>query len=83
MIELGRKKITSVLVEGGGEINGSALAVGIVDKVLFFIAPKIIGGQNAPSPIGGEGVKNLSEAFNLRDVMFTPIDDDFLVEGYL
>jgi diaminohydroxyphosphoribosylaminopyrimidine deaminase/5-amino-6-(5-phosphoribosylamino)uracil reductase len=83
MRELGRRKITSVLVEGGGEINGSALAAGIVDKINFFIAPKIIGGQNAPGPIGGDGVKNLSEAFNLRDVTLTPLGEDFLVEGYL
>lgn len=83
MVELGRRKITSVLVEGGGEINGSALAAGIVDKVSFFIAPKIIGGQNAPGPIGGTGVKNLSEVFNLRDVTLTQIGEDFLVEGYL
>ena len=83
MQELGRREITSVLIEGGGEVNASALKAGIVDKVMFFIAPKLIGGKNAPSPIGGEGIQSLSEAMVLRDVEMTPINGDFLIEGYL
>lgn len=83
MRELGRREITSVLIEGGGEVNASALKAGIVDKVMFFIAPKLIGGKNAPGPIGGEGIRHLSEAFSLRDVEITPINGDFLIEGYL
>ena len=83
MRELGRKEITSVLIEGGGEINASALQAGIVDKIMFFIAPKLIGGKDAPGPIGGKGVAHLSEAFELGDVKTTHIDSDFLIEGYL
>ena len=81
--ELGQREITSVLIEGGGEINASALKAGIVDKIMFFIAPKLIGGKHAPGPIGGEGIERLSEAFTLRDVGLTQIDSDFLIEGYL
>ena len=81
---LGKREITSVLIEGGGEINASALAAGVVDKVMCFIAPKLIGGQNAPGPIGGVGIRSLTEAVNLQRVSVTPIaEHDFLIEGYL
>lgn len=83
MRELGCREITSVLIEGGGEINASALKAGIVDKVAFFLAPKLIGGKNAPGPIGGEGVQNLSEIYELNNLTVTPINGDFLIEGYL
>ena len=80
---LGCQRITSVLIEGGAEVNASALKAGIVDKVMFFIAPKIIGGTDAPSPIGGEGIQRLAEAHELRDVAIKSIDGDILIEGYL
>ena len=83
MRELGRKEITSVLIEGGGEINAAALQAGIVDKLMFFVAPKLIGGKDAPGPIGGVGIVRLAEAFELRDVKTSPIGTDFLIEGYL
>lgn len=81
---LGKREITSVLIEGGGEINASAIAAGIVDKVMCFVAPKLIGGRNAPGPIGGEGVPNLKEAPHLQRIRITPMPDaDLLIEGYL
>ena len=83
MQELGRREITSVLIEGGGEINGAALETGVVDKVMFFVAPKLIGGRDAPGPIGGRGIARLAEAFELHSVKTTQIDSDFLIEGYL
>ena len=83
MRELGRKEITSVLIEGGGEVNAAALEAGIVDKLMFFVAPKLIGGRDAPGPIGGVGIAGLAEAFELRNVRTTQIDADFLIEGYL
>ena len=80
----GKREITSVLIEGGSEINASALAAGVVDKVMCFIAPKLIGGQDAPGPIGGVGIRSLTEAVNLQRVSVTPIaEQDFLIEGYL
>ena len=81
---LGTREITSVLIEGGSQINASALATCIVDKVMCFIAPKLIGGQNAPGPIGGVGIQSLSEAVNLQRMHVTPIPEhDILIEGYL
>ena len=83
MRELGRREITSVLIEGGGEINATALQAGIVDKLMFFIAPKLIGGKDAPGSIGGIGIARLAEAPELRDVKIAQIGVDFLIEGYL
>ena len=81
---LGRREITSVLIEGGSEINASAIAAGIVDKVMCFIAPKIIGGRKAPGPIGGNGLPNLSDVPHLRRIRVTPMPGaDFLIQGYL
>ncbi len=81
---LGKRGITSVLIEGGGEINASAIAAGVVDKVMCFVAPKLIGGQNAPGPIGGVGIRSLADAVNLQRINITPIPEhDLLIEGYL
>ena len=80
---LGCQGITSVLIEGGAEVNASALKAGIVDKIMFFVAPKLIGGADAPSPIGGDGIQRLTEAHELRDVSVKLIDGDILVEGYV
>ena len=83
MKELGRREITSILIEGGGEINAAALQAGVVDKLMFFIAPKLIGGQDAPGPIGGVGIDRLTDAIALRDIKTTQMGTDFLIEGYL
>lgn len=83
MTELGKKGLTSLMIEGGSEIAASALAAGIVDKVIFFIAPKIIGGREAPTAVGGEGISSLNEAFQLQEVNFVPLGDNLMVEGYL
>lgn len=85
MALLGEREITSVLIEGGGEINAAAIAAGVVDKVMCFIAPKLIGGRDAPGPIGGDGISSLRDAPHLQRVNITPISDsaDFLIEGYL
>lgn len=83
MVELGEDKITSIMIEGGGGFAASALKAGIVDKVLFFIAPKIIGGKAAVTPVEGEGVRKLSSAIDLKDVNIRRFGNDILVEGYL
>ena len=81
---LGKREITSVLIEGGSEINASALATGVVDKVMCFIAPKLIGGQDAPGPIGGVGIQSLTAAVHLQRMHITPMPEhDILIEGYL
>ncbi len=79
---LGEKQITQILIEGGGKLNGSALAAGIVDKVVWFIAPKIIGGDSAPGAIRGDGVQALKDATQLYDVSVQCLEGDFAFTGY-
>jgi len=83
MYELGKLGVTSLLIEGGAEINASSFNNGIVDKVLFFYAPKIIGGINAVSLVGGEGAERLSDATIVKDIRVRRFGDDILVEGYI
>jgi diaminohydroxyphosphoribosylaminopyrimidine deaminase / 5-amino-6-(5-phosphoribosylamino)uracil reductase len=75
--------ITSILIEGGSEIAASSLEAGIVDKLVFFIAPLLIGGRDAPPVIGGRGVGPLSDALRLVDVRWEAVGEDLVVEGYL
>jgi diaminohydroxyphosphoribosylaminopyrimidine deaminase/5-amino-6-(5-phosphoribosylamino)uracil reductase len=80
---LGERQITSVLVEGGGTLLGSFFDAGLVDKVVAFIAPVIIGGQAAPPAVGGMGVEKLARALRLRDVHVEKLGDDLMVSGYV
>lgn len=81
MRELGKMEIMSLLLEGGAEVNASALKEGIVDKVMVFIAPKLIGGAEAPGPVGGSGIDELSEAVPLTDISLERIGEDILITG--
>ncbi|MFA5089818.1 MAG: bifunctional diaminohydroxyphosphoribosylaminopyrimidine deaminase/5-amino-6-(5-phosphoribosylamino)uracil reductase RibD [Candidatus Omnitrophota bacterium] len=81
--KIARLEIANILVEGGGTLIGTLFDEGLVDKVLFFISPKIIGGKTAISSVMGEGIKNIDRAVKLRDVKIKRIADDFLVEGYI
>ena len=81
--ELGKSQITSLLIEGGPGINASAIREGIVDKVIMFIAPKIIGGKQAPGAIQGEGIARLEEAIKIYDIKAKKLGDDLMVEGYV
>ena len=83
MGELYKLEIDSVLLEGGGGLNGASLKSGIVDKVMTFIAPKIIGGKDAKTPVEGVGIELMQDALKLRDLSITRFDDDFLIEGYV
>ena len=78
---LAKKDLTSVLIEGGGEINSSALAAGIVDKVYTFISPILVGGQGAPGLIGGMGVSKIAKAINLKNMKVTQMGEDLMVEA--
>ena len=60
--ELGRRGVMSLLVEGGATVHGAFLAAGLVDRVTVYVAPLLIGGVDAPGPVGGVGVSELSEA---------------------
>jgi len=83
MQELGRREITSVLIEGGGSTLASAFEAGIVDKVMFFIAPKIIGGRRAISAVEGVGTERMNDVLTLRDMTATPVGQDILIEAYV
>ncbi len=83
MQELYKLEIDSVLLEGGGNLNAAALNCGIVDKVMFFIAPKIIGGVAAKTSIEGEGISLMKDAINLKNISIQRFDEDILIEGYV
>lgn len=83
MKELGKREITSVLVEGGSSLNSYCLESGTVDKVMFFIAPKIIGGRESFPAVGGKTFRKLSDAFRVEDVTVRRVGRDILIEGYL
>ena len=81
MERLGAESIDSVLLEGGGALNWSALEQGLVQKVQAYIAPKLFGGGAAKSPVEGLGVETPAQAFHLKHITVTPLGDDFLLEG--
>jgi diaminohydroxyphosphoribosylaminopyrimidine deaminase / 5-amino-6-(5-phosphoribosylamino)uracil reductase len=74
--------IDSVLIEGGSYLLAKAIESNIVDKAFVFIAPKIIGGKDALSPIGGQGVSLMKDAFQLESIQLHHFDQDIMVEGY-
>jgi len=75
--------ITSILIEGGASLNSSCLEAGIIDKVVFFVAPKIIGGRKSFPAVGGEAFRSLQDAHMLEQTSVRRIGDDFLIEGYI
>jgi len=81
MAKLGEMGITSVMIEGGSEISGSVFREKLVDKVIYFLAPKIIGGKNAPSPVGGRGVDQLKDFMQIKNMSVARLGDDLVVEG--
>lgn len=83
MRRLAEMEIANVLIEGGGEIIASALKEKLVDKVLFFIAPKIIGGREAITSVEGDGVEAVNRAIGLKEVKIRKFGSDILVKGYI
>ena len=79
---LGRREITSLLVEGGGELLGSLFDARLVDRVALFYAPMIIGGRGAVAAVAGEGVARVGNAVRLRDCRWRRIGkDEMLLEA--
>jgi diaminohydroxyphosphoribosylaminopyrimidine deaminase/5-amino-6-(5-phosphoribosylamino)uracil reductase len=77
---LGSMGMKKILIEGGGELNASALDAGIVDRLYLFMAPKLIGGRNAKGVVGGRGIEKLSQALNLRLMRTKRFGEDLLLE---
>jgi diaminohydroxyphosphoribosylaminopyrimidine deaminase/5-amino-6-(5-phosphoribosylamino)uracil reductase len=80
---LGSLEITSLLIEGGSRVFASALSAGIVDKVLFFYAPKILGGDDGIPICKGPGVDLMDNCIPVRDIRVMRFGDDIMVEGYI
>lgn len=81
--KLGRIGFNTILLEGGSELNGSMLDCGLVDRVAGFIAPVLLGGADAVTPVSGLGLGKVADAHRLRDIGWTAVGTDLLVEGYL
>ncbi len=80
---LGEMQIDSVLLEGGGTLNGEFMRLGLVDRVQAYIAPKLIGGAEAKGPVGGPGIPLMRNAQALRNPTITRLGDDILIEGLI
>jgi len=80
---LGKREVTSLLVEGGATLFGSLFEQDLVDKLLVFIAPIIIGGGEAKSSVEGKGVEKVAQAMSLSRVKVERLGDDVLISGYV
>ena len=83
MEHLYQRGISKVLWECGGTLAAKAIADGTIQKVMTFIAPKIIGGTDAPSPVGDLGFSQMTDALQLKQITTKVIDSDILIEGYI
>lgn len=81
MDRLGQEEVDSILLEGGGTLNWAALEQGIVQKVLTYLSPKLVGGQGAKTPVEGAGVSRMAQAIQLEHSNVTQIGEDFLIES--
>ena len=78
-----RRGVHSVLIEGGSELLAGAFAERLVDRIVFFIAPVLIGGRDAPSALGGEGIRSLRRAIRLEGVVSRRVGEDLCVEAHV
>jgi diaminohydroxyphosphoribosylaminopyrimidine deaminase/5-amino-6-(5-phosphoribosylamino)uracil reductase len=83
MQRLGALGLNTIFLEGGSRLNGSMMDLGLVDRVAGFVAPLLLGGADSLSPVSGEGVSKVSDALKLRDVGWTVLGKDLMIEGYL
>jgi diaminohydroxyphosphoribosylaminopyrimidine deaminase/5-amino-6-(5-phosphoribosylamino)uracil reductase len=81
--ELGARRMTNVLIEGGSAVLGAFFGARLVDRVLAYVAPRVIGGAAAPGPVGGEGVASMAEALELVGCDVVRLGPDALVQGWL
>ena len=83
MLHLGERGVTSLLIEGGAQVAGAALRAGVVDKVTFFYAPKIYGGDDGVPICGGRGPDLMGESLAVSQIELDRLGDDIMVSGYL
>jgi diaminohydroxyphosphoribosylaminopyrimidine deaminase/5-amino-6-(5-phosphoribosylamino)uracil reductase len=81
--ELGSRGLHNVMIEAGTGLAGAFVESGLVDKVAVFIAPKIIGGNEAPGPLAGLGISAINDALVMENITHTVIDGDILIEGFV
>jgi diaminohydroxyphosphoribosylaminopyrimidine deaminase / 5-amino-6-(5-phosphoribosylamino)uracil reductase len=83
LYELGKRGTLSLLVEGGAEVHASLFAANLVDKVYAYVAPRLIGGREAPGPLAGKGIDHLAASTHLNELDFVRLGDDLLITGYV
>jgi diaminohydroxyphosphoribosylaminopyrimidine deaminase/5-amino-6-(5-phosphoribosylamino)uracil reductase len=81
LVELGRRRMTNVLVEGGSKLLGTLFDLRAVDEVHVFIAPKLVGGADAVSPVGGLGIDHMADALQLADISIEELAGDVYLHG--
>jgi diaminohydroxyphosphoribosylaminopyrimidine deaminase/5-amino-6-(5-phosphoribosylamino)uracil reductase len=79
MKQLGKENVTSLLVEGGGEVNESFLVGGFTHRVAFFYAPKVLGGRDSRKGVAGDGVRSANKIINLRDLEWHKVGPDLFL----
>ena len=79
---IAEREMVSVLIEGGAATAARALAAKVVDKIAFFYAPKVVGGDGLPA-VAGLGIKNMQDSLAVRDINVEAVGKDILVTGYL
>jgi diaminohydroxyphosphoribosylaminopyrimidine deaminase/5-amino-6-(5-phosphoribosylamino)uracil reductase len=83
LAHLGARGVTSLLVEGGSEVHGSFLDLRLADRLVLYVAPRIVGGRNARSLVGGDGVPSIAAALALRELSCSRVGEALLIEGSL
>jgi diaminohydroxyphosphoribosylaminopyrimidine deaminase/5-amino-6-(5-phosphoribosylamino)uracil reductase len=81
--KLGNLGITSLLIEGGSRVIASALAAGMVDKVCFFYAPRILGGDDGIPICQGAGPASMKDCIAVKDIHVRRFEEDIMIEGYI
>jgi len=81
LTQLGGRGVQSILLEGGAQMNAAFLKAGLIDRMMIFVAPKIIGGNGGYGIFAGEGIPSLADALQLQDIRLSRFGDDVLIEG--
>lgn len=81
--KLGGMGIDSIFLEGGGQLNETFLRNGLIDEVYAFVAPKLVGGKEAKTPVEGQGFARMSEAVELKNVEVEMVGKDVLIHGLI